>query len=191
MVIICLGDSLTKGFRIPRKKVWTELAAAQTGHRLVNCGVVGDTTGGMLSRFRRDVLDRRPQMVLLMGGGNDILAGCPRGVPQSNIMSMVHQAYAHKIVPMLGLPIPSDPASLRADWRTFAAQGIDGVEMQAYREWLQNFAETFRIPVVDFYRPFADLPQLADYLLDGVHPAENGHRLMAEIFCRALNGDCT
>ena len=67
MKIVCLGDSLTYGYGVPRKDGWVSLAAQATGHTLVNRGVSGDTTGGMLARFARDVLAQRPRRVLLMG----------------------------------------------------------------------------------------------------------------------------
>lgn len=54
MKIVCLGDSLTYGYGVPRKDGWVSLAAQATGHTLVNKGVSGDTTGGMLARFARD-----------------------------------------------------------------------------------------------------------------------------------------
>ena len=47
--ILCLGDSLTYGFGLPRGLVWTALCAAQTGAELLGWGVNGNTTGGMLA----------------------------------------------------------------------------------------------------------------------------------------------
>ena len=43
MKIVCLGDSLTYGYGVPRKDGWVSLAARATGHTLVNRGVSGDT----------------------------------------------------------------------------------------------------------------------------------------------------
>lgn len=67
MKIVCLGDSLTYGYGVPRRDCWVSLAAEATGHTLVNRGINGDTTGGMLARFGRDVLSEQPDRVLLMG----------------------------------------------------------------------------------------------------------------------------
>ena len=51
MKIICMGDSITYGHGLSHlSQRWTDLVAARTGHALVNRGVSGDTTGGMLSR---------------------------------------------------------------------------------------------------------------------------------------------
>ena len=73
MKLVCLGDSLTYGYGVPRRDCWVSLCAERTGHTLVNRGITGDTAGGMLSRFGRDVLNERPDRVLIMGGANDLL----------------------------------------------------------------------------------------------------------------------
>ncbi|MCD8140286.1 MAG: hypothetical protein LUE17_11010 [Planctomycetaceae bacterium] len=48
MKILCLGDSLTFGTGVTRSNAWTTLVHKQTGYEVVNRGVPGDTTGGML-----------------------------------------------------------------------------------------------------------------------------------------------
>ena len=103
MKVVCLGDSLTYGYGVPRKDCWASLTAARTGHTLVTRGVNGDTTGGMLARFGRDVLEERPQRVLLMGGANDIIYGGSDAPARRNLMAMVRPAEAAVIRPMVGL----------------------------------------------------------------------------------------
>ena len=55
--IICIGDSLTYGFGVRRAQCWTKLAAEMSGWTIVNCGICGDTTGGMLVRMREILHD--------------------------------------------------------------------------------------------------------------------------------------
>ena len=50
MKLICLGDSLTFGYGVRVSQRWTHLCAQDTGWKIVNEGVSGDTTGGMLAR---------------------------------------------------------------------------------------------------------------------------------------------
>ena len=76
MKLICIGDSLTFGYGVRTFQRWTRLCAQETGWEIVNEGISGDTTGGMLVRLRalladRDICVQRP-LVLLMGGANDI-----------------------------------------------------------------------------------------------------------------------
>ena len=53
MRLICIGDSLTFGYGVHLSQRWTQLCAQETGWELVNEGINGDTTGGMLARINR------------------------------------------------------------------------------------------------------------------------------------------
>lgn len=52
MKLICIGDSLTFGYGVRPSRRWTRLCAQETGWEIVNEGISGDTTGGMLVRLR-------------------------------------------------------------------------------------------------------------------------------------------
>ena len=76
--LYCLGDSLTYGLGVRTSQKWTALAATET-LQIINLGVSGDTTGGMLARLQTllqtPVYQLPPQerpLVLVMGGTNDI-----------------------------------------------------------------------------------------------------------------------
>lgn len=56
MRLICIGDSLTFGYGVHLSQRWTQLCAQETGWELVNEGINGDTTGGMLARMQGGVL---------------------------------------------------------------------------------------------------------------------------------------
>ncbi len=57
------------------------LTAARTGHILVNRGVSGDTTGGMLARCQTQVFDQAPDAMVLLGGIKRIGSVSERLVP--------------------------------------------------------------------------------------------------------------
>ncbi|MDR3073453.1 MAG: hypothetical protein LBV01_01850, partial [Deltaproteobacteria bacterium] len=65
MKLVCLGDSLTYGYGVRRALVWTTLAAKDSGAEIVNRGVNGLLTEGMLALFPREVLAPRPDAALL------------------------------------------------------------------------------------------------------------------------------
>ena len=73
--VLCLGDSLTYGFAMPRAQIWTALCAAQVGADFCNLAVNGNTTGGMLAALPGALAAQAPDAVFLMGGTNDILYG--------------------------------------------------------------------------------------------------------------------
>ena len=153
MKLVCLGDSLTYGYGVPRKDCWVSLAAASTGHTLVNRGISGDTTGGMLARFDRDVLREKPDRVLLMGGANDIIFGGSDTPARRNLAAMVHQAVYAGIRPMIGLPPPVYAADIPEDWLAFVDYGALLPVFAAYRDWLVRFARTYEVRAVDFAVP--------------------------------------
>ena len=69
MKIICMGDSITYGFGLPDlSKRWSDLVSARTGHTLINRGISGDTTGGMLARCQTQVFNQAPDAMVLLGG---------------------------------------------------------------------------------------------------------------------------
>ena len=93
MELICIGDSLTFGYGVRRNERWTALAAEESGWTLRNCGVSGDTTGGMLLRLREILcgLDERrdERCFLLLGGCNDIFYSGSDAAARANMAAMV------------------------------------------------------------------------------------------------------
>ncbi|MCP4690478.1 MAG: lysophospholipase, partial [Desulfobacterales bacterium] len=61
--IVCLGDSLTEGADLEKSSGWTALVENALGVEVVNRGMGGDVTGGMLSRFYPDVVTLKPDIV--------------------------------------------------------------------------------------------------------------------------------
>ena len=89
MKIVALGDSLTVGetgftvsadeLAVPYPKCLCFLAEEYLRSRqsdvkvdVINKGVNGDLTSGMLERFSRDVVDEKADYVIILGGTNDI-----------------------------------------------------------------------------------------------------------------------
>jgi lysophospholipase L1-like esterase len=187
MKILCLGDSLTYGFGVDPQDTWVSLTAERTKLELVNRGVNGDTTGGMLARFRKDAAAYSPDNVLLMGGSNDIFVSGSADSAKTNMSDLVHQARTLSIAPLIGTPPPLDVRTLWRDW----ADQIDVDRSQKlgdeYVQWLRLFAGASDIPLVDFRRAFESASDPERLYLDGLHPTPAGHRLMADVLCRRLS----
>lgn len=189
MKIVCLGDSLTYGYGVPRRDVWVTLSSVGEWE-LVNKGVNGDTTGGMLARFTADVTPCRPDAALLMGGANDRFFSGTFGAAKANLMALAHRCCAEGIVPILGIPIPLCPP-VREGW----AELIDSSfydEYDAYCAELLHMASVFGFAAVNFRSAFVAAaaacgePLSSFYLSDGLHPNARGHRIMADILSDAL-----
>jgi len=77
--IICFGDSLTEGygaskpFAIDRDQSYPAFLQKSVRVSVINAGVSGDTTADGLSRIKKDVLEKNPQLVIILLGGNNFL----------------------------------------------------------------------------------------------------------------------
>lgn len=186
MKLVCLGDSLTYGYGVPRKDCWVSRAAETTGHTLVNRGINGDTTGGMLSRFGRDVLGEKPDRVLLLGGANDIIFGGSDASARLNLTAMANQAVAAGVRPMVALPPPVYAEGIPEPWLALTDYQKLAPVFASYRAWVAAFAKAFGFKTVDFAVSGLLPPEGHTHYLDGLHPDAEGHRLMAEAVIAAL-----
>jgi lysophospholipase L1-like esterase len=189
MKIVCLGDSLTYGFGARRSLVWTKIAQDKLGMEIINEGICGDTTSGMMGRFYNAVYAKSPAAVLIMGGVNDFIVGADMGIVKSNIMSMAHQAVAKYIDPIIGIPTKIDAEKVRNDWAEFADFNKVAEELAEYREWIKKFCNTFNFKYIDFYSEFENKAgaEARNLYVDGLHFNEEGNQIMAEIFVTAIN----
>jgi lysophospholipase L1-like esterase len=199
MKIVCLGDSLTYGFGVPRRDTWVSLTAERTKMELVNRGINGDTTGGMLARFWYEMTKHSPDSVLLMGGGNDIFISGTAVSAKANISAMVHQAAALGIAPLIGTLLPGNSAgnspgnsaNVRHDWASLSNVAHAREVGEEYSQWLILFAGVFGVPVVDFraaFKSVSDPERNRALYIDGMHPTAEGHRLMADVLSRKIQG---
>ncbi len=182
--IVCLGDSLTEGVDLERCYRWTAGVESAVGVEVVNRGIGGDATGGMLSRFYPDVLSLKPDMVLILGGTNDLWWDLGVNTILANIFSIACQARYHDITPVVGLPLPIfKEAAQRQDFAP-PMGGYDHCleKLSSLIKALEGAAGDSDIPTLDFYHPFfnAEGEVEGDYFLeDGLHANKEGHRRMA------------
>ncbi len=186
--IVCIGDSLTYGYRVRRSKTWINLTEKELKINIENKGISGDTTGGMLARFREDVISKKPKIVFIMGGSNDIITGADLGVPQSNIMAMVHQARGNMITPIIGLPTKIDVDEVIEEWSSFADYEKISEQIDKYNSWLKRFSKAFEIDYIDFNIEINKLSnkEIHSIYLDGLHFNDKGHKLMAQVFIEKI-----
>jgi acyl-CoA thioesterase-1 len=183
--LVCHGDSLTDASELERLLIWPSLVEKQLRLKIINSGIAGDTTGGMLGRFYPGVVQQHPDFVLILGGTNDLWWDLDVNLVRANIFAMACQAEHHAIIPLVGLPPPIMIA--RARRQDFAGPGC------GYEKCLEKLAELAKalalaaqqngIACLDFYHPFFDTAgavQDGYFLEDGLHPNETGHRVMAE-----------
>ncbi len=106
-VILAFGDSLTYGTGADGAHSYPAVLAALTGRRVVNAGAPGEVSGEGLARLPALLDEHRPQLLILLHGGNDLLhKGSPEELTR-NLRTMVDTARARGIaVVLVGVPAP-------------------------------------------------------------------------------------
>jgi len=170
MKIVALGDSITYGFPFSNRESWTTQLAREKSCEVINQGINGDFTFGMLSRFSKDVLHFKPSHVIIMGGTNDAAAFIELEQVKANFISMIEKSRGDSIIPVLGLPIP---LLYPQEEHTLAA----------YRDWLRSYSAENGILTIDFHKPFSERVEGGmhwDLYADMGHPNIDGYKLMGE-----------
>jgi acyl-CoA thioesterase I len=95
-IIVAFGDSLYAGYQLPQSEglapeLQRVLAARGLNVTVVNAGVSGDTTAAARARleFVLDGLPKKPELVMIGLGGNDLLRGLPVEQTRANLDAML------------------------------------------------------------------------------------------------------
>lgn len=185
MKIVCIGDSLTYGYMLPRKKAWPNLLSELTEHRVINKGINGDTTAGMLSRFQTDVVTEKPSRLILMGGTNDFSNGQDYKTAASNLKTMIMQCKYYMIKPMVLIPIPiisTEPVLLMK-------AGMVNAQIDKLKDELIEFQSINVFDLIDLKEEMIEIlntENLADYYLDDLHLNYEGNKVIAKIISKYL-----
>ena len=95
--VVALGDSLTEGFgAMSPDSAYPMVLQQLTGWRVVNHGISGDTSAGVLDRLP-ETLSLNPKLILLGIGGNDFLRKIGENEIRSNIIQIIQQIKNNQI----------------------------------------------------------------------------------------------
>jgi lysophospholipase L1-like esterase len=188
MKLVCIGDSLTYGYRIKREQSWTNVLKDKIGIEVINKGISGDTSNGMLSRLYNDVILNRPDEAVIMGGINDLLWGLDIKQITSNLASMAFQLMQNCVKPVFGLSIPVCTGWARKKWG-FMSDFININEnLKKLNDGIIKFSRGYNIGIIDFYSNFIDVNGEGQrrYYIDGVHLNAAGNLKMTDIILFSL-----
>lgn len=170
--VILLGDSITEGWPSKHPAFFEE-----TGY--IGRGISGQVSAQMLVRFRQDVIDLHPAVVVINAGTNDVAENqgpYDEDFTLGNIVSMTELAQANGIAVVLTSVLPA--AAFR--WRPAITDAAD--KIAALNARIKAYAAKQGIPYVDYYSALVvDDSSRAlnpDYSKDGVHPQQPGYEVM-------------
>ena len=170
--VVFMGNSITEGWIRTSPEFFT-------GKSYVNRGISGQTTPQMLVRFRSDVINLKPALVVILAGTNDIAGNTGPSTLEmimDNLISMCELAKANNIKVVLSSVLPA----FDYPWKP----GMQPVEkIAALNAMIKNYADQNGIVYLDYYSAMADerkgLPK--ELSGDGVHPNKRGYDVMAPL----------
>ncbi len=179
--VVFLGNSITDNWAKQRPEFFKE-------NGFVGRGISGQTTYQFLSRFREDVINLHPQIVVINAATNDVAENTHpynEDMTVGNISSLIELAQANGITPILTTTLPA--ASF--GWRKEITGSSDKIE--ALNKRLRALAKEKKITFVDYYSKLVtpgdpDRALNAAYSGDGVHPNADGYVVMESIILPVL-----
>lgn len=183
------GDSITHGAQHTRGwRSYPELFGERVRWELrrmrdvvINTGISGDRTGGLLGDLDWRVLRFQPDVVSIMLGTNDCTAGAKgRDTFRDNLKKIVEKVRQAGAIPLLNAP------------NTIVVKNSPGrADLPAYAAIVRELASSDKIALVDHWehwskakpKPEALVVWLAD---KSIHPGAFGHRELANLIFREL-----
>jgi lysophospholipase L1-like esterase len=177
--VVFMGDSITD--------IW-RLNEYFPDRDFINRGISGQVTSQMLARFKADVLDLRPDAVLILGGTNDLARGVPLIAIENNyqMMSDLANFYKVKVIFASVLPVSdyhkdTNPANERTVLRS-------PLYINALNDWLEKLCAQRGYTYLNYFDSVRDNRGMlqSDLSDDGLHPNSKGFRVMAPIALEAI-----
>ena len=167
--IVFMGNSITEGWINSSPDFFA-------GKSFVNRGIGGQTTPQMLVRFRPDVINLKPAVVVILAGTNDIAGNTGPSTLEmimDNLISMAELAKANQIKVVLSsvLPVFDYP------WKS----GLQPAEkIIALNAMIKTYAEKNGLVYLDYFSATVDERKGLKKELsgDGVHPNLAGYKIM-------------
>jgi len=177
--VVFFGDSITDMWKI---------ADYFPGKPYINRGISGQTTPQMLVRFRQDVIDLDPKVVVILAGTNDIAGntGPMRNEDiEANYASMAELARAHEIRVVFASVTPVNNYTERS--KDLFAQRSPARILQL-NDWLRGFCAGSGAVYLDYFSAMVDDKGLlkSDLAEDGLHPDDAGYKIMAPLAGSAI-----
>jgi len=205
--IVMFGDSTTAQRPGVVEKVYAQrvaeaLQGVASSLTIHNAGIGGNTTKDALARMDRDVLAHRPKIVVIQFGINDSAIDVWKNPPanesrvspqefEANLRKIIDRTRAAGAAPILmtANPLRWTPKLKelygKPPYDVSRADGFEAPTLVRYNEITRRLAAELHVPLVDIHQEFQqhDTDRL---LLDGMHPNDAGHALIAQRLVPAI-----
>ena len=178
--VVFMGDSITDSWDDPK------FGGFFPGRPYIDRGISGQTTPQMLIRFRADVIDLRPKVVVILAGTNDLAGNTgPMTLEEieANLASMTELAKANSIKTVLASLLPISDYEQRDGKPIVQSIRRPPEKITALNEWMKAYAARNKLIYLDYYSAMIDdrgflKEELSE---DGLHPNAKGYAIMAPL----------
>jgi acyl-CoA thioesterase-1 len=178
--IVFFGDSLSAGYGLDEPTlafpglIQRKLDSLKMDYQVVNAGVSGETSSGGVGRIEW-ILNQPVDVFILELGANDGLRGIPVETTAKNLQTIMDSVKSKnpsvKII-LAGMQVPPNMGAKYAN---------------AFKAIFPTLAENNKVALIPFLlEGVGGEPALNQ--ADGIHPNEEGHRKVAEVVWKSLNG---
>lgn len=177
--VVFFGDSITIAWNLDK---------FFPGKDYVNRGIGGQTTSQMLVRFRQDVIDLKPAVVVILAGTNDIAGNTgPISVAdiEANLATMVELAKVHHIAVVLSSLTPSNNYNTSKDM--YIERPPEKV--MELNHWIKQYCAREHLVYLDYFSAVVDKVGMLRKGLskgDGLHPNDICYKIMAPLASKAI-----
>ncbi|WII72186.1 arylesterase [Bdellovibrio sp. 22V] len=177
--LVVLGDSLTEGYGVAKEAAFPAVlekklqAAGKKEWSVINAGVSGSTTASAISRMKW-IFKSKPDAVILALGANDGLRGLKIEDSEKNLSDAIAYAQKENVRVILGgLYMPPNYGAAYTD---------------KFKKMYESLAKKYKVTFIPFILDkVAGNPKYN--LADGIHPNEEGHKIIADNVFQALKGE--
>ncbi len=178
--VIFMGNSITEGWSYHSPEF-------MRSRGYINRGISGQTTDQMLLRFRKDVLDHNPKVVVILAGTNDLAQNSgpvPLWHTMNNIKSMAELAKVNGSKVLLCSVLPAKAFPWRPEIKPIPL-------IKELNKMIRQYAEERGMTYVDYYGAMEDgnaglkVPEHTAET-DLVHPNTAGYKVMESLIQPAI-----
>ena len=176
--VVFMGNSITDGWIDKSPDFFAR-------NSYIDRGIGGQTTPQMLIRFRQDVIDLQPKVVVILAGINDIARNTGPTTPEAIMdnlsgMALLAKAYGIKVILCSILPAYDFP------WRPGLEPADKVIAMNAR---IKDFAQRHKMIYLDYFSSLVDERNgmKKEYSNDEVHPTLKGYRVMEPLVEKAID----
>jgi lysophospholipase L1-like esterase len=178
--VVFMGDSITDSWDEPG------FGGFFPGKPYLDRGISGLTTPQMLIRFRHDVIELKPKVVVILAGTNDLAGNTgPTTLEaiEDNLISMADLARANGIRVVFASVLPVSDYEMRDGKPIVQTVRRSPDRILALNRWMKDFARLHQHVYLDYFTAMADAKGfLKDELSDdGLHPNAVGYAVMAPL----------